>query len=230
MSGHSKWATIHRQKEVKDVKKGAIFTKLAVAITIAVKQGRGLQLALEKAKQFNMPKENIQRAIDRATEAGGENLEEAMYEGFLPGGVAVVIEVLTDNKLRTQQQVREILDKGGGSMTGAGAVSYMFEHQGELRITNQGLRDEDELKIIDLNADEIIKDEGEWLIYCHKEKTKEVKEKLEEMGYKVVGAELVMKPTTIVEIGSEETRNRIERLVLQLEELDDVHKVWTNYA
>ena len=230
MSGHSKWATIHRQKEINDSKKGAVFTRLAAAITIAVKQGRGLQLALDKAKQFNMPKESIQRAIDRATGAGGENLEEAMYEGFLPGGVAVIVQVLTDNKLRTQQQVREVLDKNGGSMAGAGAVSYMFEQVGELRIMNHELCEDDELKIIDLNIDEIIKDDGEWVIYCHKERTSEVKEGLEKFGYKVTGVELVMKPTTLIEVANPETRGKIENLLGKLEELDDVHGVWANYA
>ena len=230
MSGHSKWATIHRQKEINDSKKGAVFTRLAAAITIAVKQGRGLQLALDKAKQFNMPKENIQRAIDRATGAGGENLEEAMYEGFLPGGVAVIVQVLTDNKLRTQQQVREVLDKNGGSMAGAGAVSYMFEQVGELRIMNHELCEDDELKIIDLNIDEIIKDDGEWVVYCHRERTTEAKEDLEKFGYKVTGVELVMKPTTLIEVANPETRGKIENLLGKLEELDDVHGVWANYA
>ena len=119
MSGHSKWATIHRQKEVNDSKKGAVFTKLGKAITIAVKQGRGLQLALEKAKQFNMPKDNIRRAIDRGSGAGaGEDLLEAMFEGFAPGGVAVMVSAVTDNKLRTAAAVWGLLKKG--------AVAYLF--------------------------------------------------------------------------------------------------------
>ena len=230
MSGHSKWATIHRQKEINDSKKGAVFTRLAAAITIAAKQGRGLQLALEKAKQFNMPKENIQRAVDRATGAGGENLEEAMYEGFLPGGVAVVVQVLTDNRLRTQQRVREVLDKHGGSMGSSGSVGYMFNQVGELRIMNHELCEDDELKIIDLNIDDIVKDNAEWIIYCHKERTFEVKERLEKLGYKVAGAELVMKPTTLIEVANPETREKIENLLGKLEELDDVHGVWANYA
>lgn len=221
MSGHSKWATIHRQKEINDSKKGAVFTKLAAAITVAAKQGRGLQLALEKAKQFNMPKENIQRAIDRATGAGSENLEEVVFEGFGPGGVAVIVEALTDNKLRTAQAVRTVIEKNRGTLGGSGAVSYMFEQKGELRIVNQELGDEDELKMIDLNADEILKDDKEWVVYCHKDKTFETKEGLEKLGYKVLGMELVMKPTTLVD-------GQAEKMVEQLEKLDDVHKVWTN--
>lgn len=127
MSGHSKWSTIHRQKEVKDAKRSAIFTKIAAAITVAVRQGRGLELAIEKAKQANMPKENIQRAIDKGKGGGeGDNLMEVVFEGFVPGGVAVMVKALTDNKLRTMQQVREVLDKGGGSLAGQGAVGYLF--------------------------------------------------------------------------------------------------------
>ncbi len=229
MSGHSKWATIHRQKEVKDAKKGQAFTKLAAAITNAAKKGQGLQLAMEKAKQFNMPKENVARAMDRATGAGGENLEEAMYEGFLPGGVAVIVQVLTDNKLRTQQRVREVLEKGGGSMGGSGSVGYLFEHKGELRIKNKELGDEDELKIIDLNVDDIVKGDDEWVVYCHREKTFEIKEELEKMGYKV-RAQLVMRPMIVIEVHEDEMRNRIESLVEKLEDLDDVHGVWANYA
>src|SRR3989344_1076632 len=124
MSGHSKWATIHRQKGVNDAKKGAIFTKLGKAISIAVKQGQGLQLALEKAKQYNMPKDNIQRAL-RPTQ--GE-LYEAVFEGFGPGGVAVMVSVVTDNKLRTGQAIRDVLEKSGGSMGSQGAVAYLFSH------------------------------------------------------------------------------------------------------
>lgn len=161
MSGHSKWATIHRQKGINDAKKGAIFTKLGKAITIAVKEGRGLQLALEKAKQFNMPKENIARAIDRGngTEAG-EELYEVMFEGFAPGGVAVMVAAVTDNKLRTAQEVWKWLGKG--------AVAYLF------------------------SAD--------------------------------------MKPNFEVKVDDIATRARVEEILEKLADLDDVQKVWTNYA
>lgn len=223
MSGHSKWATIHRQKEVKDAKRGAAFTKLAAAITVAVKEGRGLPLALEKAKQYNMPKENIQRALDRAAGADAANLEGVVYEGFGPEGVAIMVEALTDNKLRTAQAVRTTFEKNGGTLGGSGAVSYMFEQKGEIRIEKGEMGDEDELKIIDLGVDEIVKDESGWIIYCHKDKTFETKEHLEKMGYKIAEVELVMKPTTLVS-------GQAEKLVEQLEELDDVHRVWTNYA
>ena len=124
MSGHSKWATIHRSKEVKDAKRGALFTKLGRAISVAVRQGRGVEDAVAKARSFNMPKDNISRAIERASNT--ENLQEAMFEGFLPGGVAVMIKTLSDNHLRTAQEVRGILDKLGGKLASKGAVAYLF--------------------------------------------------------------------------------------------------------
>jgi len=128
MSGHSKWATIHRDKEVNDNKRGAAFTKFAHAITIAARQKEEykLRLMIEKARAVNMPKENIQRAIDRATGANAANLEEVLFEGFLPGGVAVMVEGLTDSKLRLAQEVRTIIEKNGGTLGSKGAVQYLF--------------------------------------------------------------------------------------------------------
>lgn len=239
MSGHSKWATIHRQKEAKDAKKGAVFTKLAAAITVAVREGGGitdpgqnfkLRLAVDMARQFNMPKENISRAIEKGTGGGGaEGLVEVVYEGFGPGGVAVVLEAVTDNKLRTWQKVREVFDKNGGTLGGSGAVGYLFAPKGELRIKNHELSDEDELKLIDLGADEI--DRGdEWVVYCAKERTFEMKDKLEKLGYGVMGAELAMKPVSYVNVSDPEDRKKVENILEKLEDLDDVHKVWTNYA
>lgn len=238
MSGHSKWATIHRQKEVKDAKRGAIFTKLAAAVTVAVRQGGGvtdptenfrLRLAVEKARQFNMPKENIARAIEKGAGGGaGEVLVEAVYEGFLPGGAVVMVESLTDNKLRTAQSVREVLEKNGGSMAGSGAVGYLFKPLGELRVRDAGLGDEDELKMIDLGADEIVRGEGEWLVYCDKDRTFVLKESLGKGGFDIVEAGLVMKPVSVVEIAQEEMRLRAVKILEMLEDLDDVQKVWTN--
>ncbi len=128
MSGHSKWATIHRDKEVNDSKRGVAFTKFAHAITIAARQREDykLRLIIEKARAINMPKDNIQRAIDRAAVTGVDGLEEFMFEGFAPGGVAVMIATITDNKLRTAQQVRGVLEKGGGSLGSKGSVAYLF--------------------------------------------------------------------------------------------------------
>lgn len=196
------------------------------AITIAVKQGQGLQLALEKAKQYNMPKENIQRALNPAH---GE-LYEVMFEGFGPGGVAIMVFAVTDNKLRTGQAVREVLEKNGGSMGSQGAVSYLFSHEGELVVKPNKNVEEAELEVIDLGIDDVEVEGDKLVIYCHRDQTFEVKEKLEKLGYGVESAELVMKPTTLMEISDEETKQKIESLLVKLDDLDDVQKVWTNYA
>jgi YebC/PmpR family DNA-binding regulatory protein len=242
MSGHSKWATIHRAKGVKDAKKGAVFTKMAQAITLAVRQGGGLgdpqknfhlRLAIEKARQFNMPKENIQRSIERGMgNTEGVSLDEVMYEGFAPAGVAVLVQAVTDNKLRTAQHVREVLDKGGGSMGGSGAVSYMFENKGEIVINAKPGTplDEQELEIIDLGIDDIDSSDEGLIVYCDKEKTFELKEKLEKLGYKVESAELTMKPTLMTDVSDPDSRQKIELILERLEELDDVQKVWSNYT
>ncbi len=227
MSGHSKWATIHRQKGINDAKKGAIFTKLGKAITIAVKEGRGLQLALEKAKQFNMPKENIQRALHPAQ---GEQLYEVMFEGFAPGGVAMMVSAVTDNKLRTAAAVRGVLDKRGGSVAGQGAVGYLFSQVGEIIAQPPKPLEEAELEVMDLGVDDVEAEEGKILIYCDKDKTFEIKNKLEQMGYTVEVAELVMKPMAQVVVEDAEMRVRIETILEKLTDLDDVQKVWTNYA
>lgn len=244
MSGHSKWATIHRSKEAKDAKKGAIFTKLAMAVMIAVRQGGGitdpeknfkLRLAMEKARQMNMPKDNILRAIEKATGGNGQQLEEVLFEGFLPAGVGVLAQGLSDNKLRTAQQVREIVEKHGGRMGGSGSVSHLFILMGELRVKYQAVEgksaDEQELEIIDLGIEEINEDEeGGWWLYCHKEQTFEMKKRLEDMGYAVAEADLTMKPGMLIEVADGDTRKKIENILENLEDLDDVHKVWTNYA
>lgn len=244
MSGHSKWATIHRAKEAKDAKKGAAFTKLAMAISIAVKEGGGitdpeknfkLRLAMDKARQFNMPKENVTRAIEKAVGGGDQQLEQVMFEGFLPGGAGVLVQSLTDNKLRSAQQVREVIDKSGGRMGSTGSVSHMFALMGELKfkcqMPNDKSKDNQELEIIDLGVDEIEEDgEGGWWVYCHKDQTFELKKKLEEMGYTLEEVDLTMRPTTTIEVSNPETRAKIESILETLEDLDDVHKVWTNYA
>jgi YebC/PmpR family DNA-binding regulatory protein len=237
MSGHSKWATIHRQKEANDSKRGAAFTRLSQAITLAVRQGGGigdpeknfrLRLAIEKARAANMPKDNIQRAIDRAAGAGdGVTLSELTFEGFLPGGAAVLVDVLTDNKLRTAQQVREVLDRGGGSMGSSGAVAYLFGQVGEVRIKAAGLTDDDELKIIDIGATDISREGGSWVIYCEKDNTFELKNKLEASGYTIEETGLVMRPGSFVEVDGEAEEKAVA-ILSKLDDLDDVTHVWTN--
>ena len=162
MSGHSKWSTIKRQKGVADIKRGQTFTKIANAITIAVKMGGSgdpgsnprLRVVLEGAREVNMPKDNIQRAIDRGLGKGeAGSLEEVLYEGFGPGKVAFLVEGVSDNKMRTTQEIKNIFEKNGGSMTGQGSVSYMFDRKGEIKIKSKGGSAEEEmLELIDLGA------------------------------------------------------------------------------
>jgi YebC/PmpR family DNA-binding regulatory protein len=241
MSGHSKWATIHRAKEAKDAKKGAAFTKLAAAITMAVKQGGGigdpeknfkLRLAVEKARQYNMPKENVARSIEKGMGAGaGVALEEVLFEGFLPGGAGVLVEAVTDNHLRTGQAVRMILDKNGGSMGSSGAVAYMFEQKGEV-VVDLGDKngDEAELQFIDFGVEDVELMENKLVTFCNRDKTFEIKDLAEKAGYKVESAGLTMRPTATVEVKNEEQRDRIENILEQLEDLDDVTNVWSNYT
>lgn len=240
MSGHSKWATIHRQKDVNDSKRSAIFTKLSQAIAQAVRLGGGvsdpdknfkLRLAVDRARQFNMPKENIHRAIERGVGPGeSADFSELTFEGFLPHGVVVLIDVLTDNKLRTNQQLREILDRSGGSLGGSGAVSYLFSEVGQLFLCPDKLTSEDELKIIDLGVDDIAKEPGHWTIFCHKENTYATKEKLEQLGFVVESAEVVKRPNSTTSVSDLDARQIIESVLDKLADQDDVLHVWTNYA
>lgn len=241
MSGHSKWATIHRQKEANDAKKGAAFTKLANMITIAVKEGGGigdpeknfkLRLVVDKAREVNMPKDNIQRAIDRATGAGGVVLEEAVFEGFLQDGVGVLVQTLSDNKLRSQQFVREVLDKNGASMASSGAVSHGFAHKGELQVHFGGSADSDtqQLALIDAGVEDFEDDgSGGWFVWCEKSQLAEMKSSLESVGFSVKSAELTMKPSLLVDVQDTATKTKIEMILEKLEDLDDVSHVWTNY-
>jgi YebC/PmpR family DNA-binding regulatory protein len=241
MSGHSKWATTHRQKEVKDAKRGAIFTKLAATITVAVRAGGGigdpdknfrLRLAVDHARQMNMPKENISRAIEKGMGTGGGEMHEATYEGFGPGGVAIMVDSLTDNKVRTVQLVKNVFDRNGGTMGNSGSVGYLFSQKGEIRAKakpGKGV-DEQELEIIDLGVDDLESEDGELIVYCDKDKTFVIKEAMEKLGYEVESAQLVMKPQSMTEVGDEETRKKLEALLEALEDLDDVTTVWANYA
>lgn len=211
MSGHSKWATIHRDKEKNDNKRGATFTKLSHAITIAARQKEEykLRLVVEKARAVGMPKDNIQRAIDRATGAQAASLEEVLFEGFLPGGVAIMVEGLTDSKLRLAQEVRMALEKHGGTMGSIGSVHYLFNHLIEIQAKNGDDR---------------------WELECTNDKFHETKADLESMGYVVESVEYVYKPIVEVSVTDPEVQAKIETILNILDDLDEVTKVWTNYA
>jgi|SRR3989344_9417762 len=243
MSGHSKWSTIKRAKGAADIKRGLTFTKLANAITIAVKMGGSgdpqsnprLRVAMEEAKAVNMPKENVQRAIDRGLgKLAGQTLEELVYEGFGPAKVAYIVECVTDNKLRTLQEVKNIFERNGGGLAGQGAVSYMFDRVGEIKVKSKGGNKEDEmLELIDLGADDVEDyfDENKqmYLVYTEASKLAEVSTKLTQAGYEVEKAEIVLKPTTLVEIKDKEQAQKIVDFTQKLEESDDVQKVYANF-
>lgn len=238
MSGHSKWATIKRQKGVNDAKRGQLFTKLANAITISVKKGGGvgnpdmnptLRIAVDKAKGANMPRENIERAIQRGAGAGaGIELDELMYEGFTPGGIGILIEAVTDKKQRTVAEIKNALEKGGGSLAGQGAVSYLFQKVGEITVPLDG-KTSDEMLDFALNsgASDLEEEEGMAYIYTQPFALQKVKEEMSGLGLTIENAELVYKPSNRISV-EKVIEERIIQLIERLEEMDDVQKVYTN--
>lgn len=239
MSGHSKWSTIKRQKGAADVKRGATFTKLSNAITIAVKQGGGigdpeqnprLRLAIELARGANMPKENIQRAIERATSKGAGDLSELTYEGFAPGGVSVLVEAVTDNTNRTTSEVKGIFHKAGASFGQPGSVSYLFEQTAEITL-NKGDKSIDDifLAAAELGAQDV-EDRGEEVgVYSSVHNLSTVKNGLTAQGFDVVSSEISMKSKAQMEVG-EELKEKVINFLSSLEELDDVQKVYSNIS
>ncbi len=235
MSGHSKWATIHRAKEVKDQARGKLFSKISRIITIATKTGGGsnpdsnfkLKDAIEKARAVSMPKDNIDRAINKASESG--DLFEVVYEGFGPAGVAIIVEAATDNKNRTVAEIKNIFEKGGGSVAGQGAVSYNFEQQGLIVVVKKkGDIDSQTLELIDLGAGDI-EDQGEnWNVYIGPTEVKDKRQKIENAGFVVKSVGLMMKPKTKVVISDKLTQEKIVDLLDLLEEHDDVSNVFEN--
>lgn len=230
MSGHSKWKQIKRQKGVADIKRGQAFTKLANAIAIAVRQGRGVEEAIEKARSLNMPRGNIERAIARAKgKAAGENIEEVVYEGFGPGKVAILVEAATDNKMRTASEIKSIFDKNGGALGAPGSVSYQFEIKGLIVIPKNDKSIEDIfLLAADAGALDIEEVEDEVFIYTKAEELGKVKDALLR-EFPQSRAELIRKPMVSVSISDQGTVNKLLSFIEKLEEADDVLKVYTNY-
>lgn len=240
MSGHSKWAQIKRQKGALDIKRGQAFTKISNVITIAVRDGGGitdpnqnfrLRLAIEKARAVNMPKENVQRAIDRGKGKGekGEGLQEVVYEGFGPNGIALIAEATTDNKLRTNSEVKQVLERNGASLATPGAVSYMFTQKGLITVKKNGKSTDDIFLIAaDAGAEDVEEAGEEVLIYTKAEDLSAVKTSLSDK-LMVEGVELTRKPTTTVAIQDKATAQRILSLMEKLEEMDDVQKVYSNF-
>lgn len=240
MSGHSKWSTIKRQKGTADQKRGQVFTKLGNAITVAVREGGGgdptanfkLRLAIDKARQANMPKENTQRAIDRGLGRSGETqLEEAVYEGYGPGSVAVMVEAATDNRQRTLVEIRNFFEKNGGVFGSVGSVGYLFRQAGFILIKTSGQEEtleEIELAAIDAGAQEVEEEADALNIYTKPEDLNNVKVKMEKEGIIVFGAEIVMRPITPALVEDKEMGEKVMSFLERLEEIDEVQKVYTN--
>jgi YebC/PmpR family DNA-binding regulatory protein len=238
MSGHSKWAQIKRQKGLNDQKRGKTFTKLANAITIAVKQGGGigdpnsnfrLRLAVDAARAENMPKENIERAIKRASGKEAGEIAEVTYEGFAPGGVSVMVEAATDNTMRTTSEVKSIFNKAGASFGQPGSVSYQFKHVGRI-IAQKGAKSFEDIFGVaaELGAEDLEEVGDEVFIYTGLADLAKVKDGLVQSGIEISEAELIREPITTVPIDDQAKLSRIESFINSLEELDDVQKVYTN--
>jgi YebC/PmpR family DNA-binding regulatory protein len=241
MSGHSKWATTHRQKEAADAKKGAIFTKLANLITIAAREGGGdlesnfkLRLAVDKARSANMPKDNVERAIKKGTGegAGGNNFEQLTYEIFGPEGTAFIIEAVTDNRNRTIGEVKAVVNKNGGQMAGPNSVAWMFDRHGFATIDAREIKnkniDDLELALIDAGADEIEKNDDSWEINCSIDNLQPLLKKLKEENVEVKDSGLAYFAKDEISITDPEKQEKIEKFYSVLEDLDDVNNVYTN--
>jgi len=237
MSGHSKWSQIKRQKGAADVKRGNLFTKMTREVMVAAKQGGPdpeanfrLRLAVDRARAANMPKDSIQRAIDRATGGGeGAQLESIVYEVYAPGGVSVLIEATTDNRNRTASEVRATLGRHNGKLGEAGSVQWLFEQKGVIEVdAPRGKVDEIELAAIDAGAEDVETEGSLVTIYTSPREFESVKKRLEAAGIAPAAAELSMRPSSTVRVEGDAAQ-KVLRLVEALEELDDVQQVHANF-
>jgi len=236
MAGHSKWANIRIRKSKQDALRGTLFTKLSRELTVAAKLGGAdpeanprLRVAIAKARQNRMPKESIERAIEKAAKGGeGANLEEIWYEGKGPGGVGILIKVLTDNKNRTLPELRHVLTKWGGSIVPNGSVSWQFKQQGEIMVPIQSADEETlTLSALEAGAEDVITENGYYTIITPVEMFHKVRDSLEKEKYEIESADLAMNPTQKVELSREDAQ-KVLRLLENLEELEDVQDTYTN--
>ncbi|MEI6228806.1 MAG: YebC/PmpR family DNA-binding transcriptional regulator [Candidatus Saccharibacteria bacterium] len=232
MSGHSKWSTIKREKGLKDAKRGAVFTKIGNQIAIAARSGIDptinsiLFMAIEKAKQANMPAANIQRAIDRVADKNAAVLEETAYEGMGPGGIGLIIETATDNKNRTFPEVRNALTKNGGRIADAGSVMFQFTRKGVIMVSETG--EDALLTILDAGAEDAVEEDGDIIVYTDQKDLARVRKAIIEAGLTVTGAELQYVPNHPVEISDPEIAAKAIKLLDALDDLDDVVNVHSN--
>jgi YebC/PmpR family DNA-binding regulatory protein len=238
MSGHSKWASIKHKKAIVDSKRGKLFTKLARAVTVAAKEGGGdiegnpsLALAVQKARDASMPKDNIERAIAKGTGAGADTaaLETMLYEGYGPGGVALLIEAVTDNRNRTGADVRHALSKANGALGEPGSVAYNFDKKGVIVVDGERYSEDDLLVAVDAGAEDIVREDGEaWEIITEPSDLTAVRAALEAAEIAIENAEVTQRPKVLVPV-DEETAAKLLRLIDALEDYDDVDAVHANF-
>ncbi|HEY8999647.1 MAG TPA: YebC/PmpR family DNA-binding transcriptional regulator [Candidatus Saccharimonadales bacterium] len=233
MSGHSKWSTIKREKGAKDAARGAVFTKLGNAIAIAARGGTdpdmnfALRLAIDKAKAANMPLANIDRAIQRVADKNAAQLQEILYEGYGPGGVAILVECATDNINRTYPEVRLAFSKHGGNIAEKGAVAFQFDRKGMIRVKGGG--DDMLMQALEAGADDM-QDEGEEsIVYTAPQDLAKVRDALREQNVEILEAELTYVPNTTIEVTDKDTAGKIMRLMDALDDIDDVVNTHVNF-
>ncbi len=233
MSGHSKWSTIKRQKGVKDAARGAVFTKLGNAIALSARTGIdpdtnfSLRLAIDKAKSANMPMANIQRAIDRVSDKSAAQVQEVLYEGYGPGGVAIIVECATDNINRTYPEVRLAFSKHGGNIAEKGAVAFQFDHKGMIRVAGGG--DDLLLTALEAGAEDVQEEGEESVIYTDPKQLAKVRDNLKDSKIRVLEAELTYVPNNTVLVEGSPTADKIMRLMDALDDIDDVTATHVNF-
>jgi len=238
MSGHSKWSTIKHKKGAADAKRGKIFTRIIKEMTVAARMGGGdvdgnprLRAAVVEAKAANMPKDNIDRAIKRGTgEGGATNYEELRYEGYGPGGVAILVDALTDNRNRTASEIRSIFTRHGSSIAEPGSVAWMFKRKGVI-VVDPGAHDADELglEVIELGASDVRVEDGQLEVETEPEDFEKVREGIEQLGVRIASAEVTMSPNTTIAVGDDGEAGKLLRLMDSLEDSDDVQQVYANF-
>ncbi|MFW6271030.1 MAG: YebC/PmpR family DNA-binding transcriptional regulator [Bacillota bacterium] len=240
MAGHSKWDNIKHQKQKEDKRRAKLFSKLTKRITVAAREGGGdqemnndLRRAIQKAKDNNMPKDNIERAIKRGTgELEGVDYENFVYEGYGPGGVALYMDILSDNRNRTASELRHILSNNGGNLGESGCVAYMFEKKGRIMIDlseNEIGEEELLLQAIEIGAEDVLVNSGVATVYTTMEELEDVREELENEGIEVDSADLAMVPNNEVEVNDKSTAKKTLNLMEKLEDHEDIQEVYTNF-
>jgi YebC/PmpR family DNA-binding regulatory protein len=233
MSGHSKWATIKRQKGVNDAKRGAIFTKLGNQIAVAARGGTdpamnaSLAMIIDKAKAANMPMSNIQRAIDRVADKNAAAVEEVTYEAYGPGGIGLIIETATDNRNRTFPEVRSTLSKNGGTVAEPGSVMFQFSRKGVIRVVGSG--EDALLSVLDAGAEDAAEEGGELVVYTDAKDLVKVRDAIVAAGLEAKEAELAYVPNSTIEVTDAETARKALKLMDALDDLDDVTSIHSNF-